>query len=153
MHIFISVLYSFGGIITHFILLYCIIVKNFIFLRLSRFRVVILVVRISTSCLSYGWNLLTVSVETSCTCHAISTWSDLSYLIGPLFPIITDRCAFFLSTNNGCLQVTICTPTAAAKKTLNYECHSSQFMHSVLVYAFELAEFFIVQMNKWRDSR
>jgi len=26
-------------------------------------------------------------------------------------------------------------------------------MHSVLFYAFELAAFFILQMNKWRDSR
>jgi len=115
MHVFISVLYSFGGIITCFILLYCIISKNFIFLRRSRSRVVVLVVSISTSCLSYELNLFTVSAETSCTCHAISTWSDLTYLIGPLFPIITERCTYFLSTNNGCLQVDICTRTAAAK--------------------------------------
>jgi hypothetical protein len=64
--------------------------------------------------LSYELNLFAVSVETSCTCHAVSTWFDLTYLIGQLFPIITERCAFFLSTNNGCPQVSICT-TAAAK--------------------------------------
>jgi hypothetical protein len=50
-HVVTFVLYSCGGIITCF-LLFCIIFKKFVFLRLLSFRVVILVI-ISTSCLSY----------------------------------------------------------------------------------------------------